>query len=178
MFRVSRVLCAAVLCLSIPAVGFAQMGQPQSAPDGFRLVYESAKGNITKAAAQVVEANYGFKPTPDVRTFGQLFGHIANANFMICSLASGLPNPSKADLEKTAAKADLEKALADSFAFCDKAWGAVTADNANEPIEIFGMKHTRASGLSFNSAHMWEHYGNLVTYMRLKGMVPPSSQGR
>lgn len=178
MVRVSRILCSAVLCLAIPAAVSAQMGQQQAAPDGFRLMYEIAKGNITKSAEQVAETNYGFKPTPEVRTFGQLFGHIANANFMICSMSSGLANPSKADHEKSTAKADLQRALADSFAFCDQAWGAVTAANAGEPVDLFGMKHTRASGMSFNTAHIWEHYGNLVTYMRLKGMVPPSSQGR
>ena len=178
MFRVSRVLSAAALSLAIPAAVFAQMGGQPAAPDGFRLTYESAKSNLTKSAEQVTEANYGFKPTPEVRSIGQLFGHVANANFMICAMASGLPNPSKADFEKSTAKAELQKALADSFAFCDKAWGAVTAANAGEAVDIFGMKHTRASGLSFNTAHIWEHYGNLVTYMRLKGMVPPSSQGR
>jgi len=178
MIRLCRVLFAAVLSLAVPAAVFAQMGQQQAAPDGFRLMYEIAKGNITKSAEQVTESNYGFKPTPDVRTFGQLFGHIANANFMICSMSSGLPNPSKADFEKTTVKAELQKALADSFAFCDRAWGAVSTANAGEPVDLFGMKHTRASGMSFNTAHIWEHYGNLVTYMRLKGMVPPSSQGR
>lgn len=173
MFRASRFVCTAALTLSIPAAASAQSG-----PDGFRLMYEIAKGNVIKSAAQVDEAKFAFKPTPEVRTFGQLFGHIANANFMICSMSSGLPNPSKADFEKSTAKADLQKAVADSFAFCDQAWDAVTTANGNEPVDLFGMKHSRASGLSFNTSHIWEHYGNLVTYMRLNGMVPPSSQGR
>ncbi len=172
MVRLSRALCAAVVGLSLPASAAAQ-----SAPDGFKLPYEIIKGYVTKAAEQVTDANYSFKATPDVRSFGQLFGHIANTNFMLCSIASGEKSTVTGDAEKLATKAEIQKALADSFAFCDKAWAAVTAANAAEPVDVFGMKHTRASALSFNTAHDWEHYGNLVTYMRLKGMVPPSSQG-
>lgn len=170
MVRVIRIACAA-LALSIPASVSAQTA------DGFKLPYDIAKGYITKAAEQVSEANYSFKPTPEVRSFGQLFGHIANANFMICSIASGEKSTATGNAEQLKTKAEIQKALADSFAFCDKAWAAVTAAKAGEPVDVFGMKHTRASALSFNSAHDWEHYGNLVTYMRLKGMVPPSSQG-
>ncbi|MEX2270812.1 MAG: DinB family protein [Vicinamibacterales bacterium] len=173
MFRVTRVVPVLLLCLSVPASMAAQ-----SAADGYRLPYDIVKGNIIKAAEQVAEANYTFKPTPDVRSFGQLVGHIANANFMICSAASGEKSPATGDAEKLATKAELQKVLADSFAFCDKAWAAVNGPRGAAPVDLFGMKFTGASAMSFNSAHDWEHYGNIVTYMRLKGMVPPSSQGR
>ena len=173
MFRVTRVLSVLVLCLSAPASIAAQ-----SAPDGYRLPYEIVKGYVTKAAEQVTEADYAFKPTPDVRTFGQLVGHIANANFMICAAASGEKSPAAGDAEKLATKAEIQKALAASFAFCDKAWTAAAGPRAATPVDLFGMKFTGASAMSFNTAHDWEHYGNIVTYMRLKGMVPPSSQGR
>lgn len=173
MVRVSRALFALIVTLSLPAAAAAQ-----SAPDGYRLPYEIVKGNILKAAEQVSEANYSFKPTPEVRTFGQLIGHIANANFMICSGASGQKSPATSDAEKLTSKAELQKVLAASFAFCDAAWTAATAaPRATTPVDLFGMKFTGASAMSFNSAHDWEHYGNIVTYMRLKGMVPPSSQG-
>lgn len=173
MVRVSRALCAALVCLSIPSSISAQ-----TAPDGYRLPYEIVKGYLTKAAEQVAEADYSFKPTPDVRSMGQLFGHIANANFMICSAASGEKSPATGDAEKLATKSEVQKALADSFSFCDKAWTAIGGARGTAPVDLFGMKFTAASAMSFNSAHDWEHYGNIVTYMRLKGMVPPSSQGR
>jgi uncharacterized damage-inducible protein DinB len=150
----------------------------QSPLDGYRLPYDIVKGNITKAAEQVAEGDYTFKPTPDVRSFGQLLGHIANANFMICSAASGEKSPATGDAEKLTTKAELQKVLADSFAFCDKAWTVVAGPRGSAAVDLFGMKFTGASAMSFNSAHDWEHYGNIVTYMRLKGMVPPSSQGR
>jgi uncharacterized damage-inducible protein DinB len=173
MFRVSRVLPILFVCVSIPASIAAQ-----SAADGYRLPYDIVKGYITKAAEQVTEANYAFKPTPEVRSLGQLLGHIANANFMICSAASGEKSPATGDAEKLATKAEIQKALADSFAFCDKAWTTVGGARGSAAVDLFGMKFTAASAMSFNSAHDWEHYGNIVTYMRLKGMVPPSSQGR
>jgi uncharacterized damage-inducible protein DinB len=139
------------------------------------------KGYLTKTAEQVSEENYAFKPTPDVRSLGNLIGHVADANFMFCSVATGAANPMKGvSIEKTkTSKADLQKALADSFAYCDAQFAATTdAKGGTEMVDLFGNKHPRLGVLALNNAHNFEHYGNLVTYMRLKGMVPPSSQGR
>jgi uncharacterized damage-inducible protein DinB len=171
MNRVVRASIAAIVCALVSSSASAQ------APGGFKGPYDIVKGYITKAAEQVPAASYSFKPVPEVRSMGQLFGHIANANFMICSTSSGEKSTATGDAEKLTSKADIQKALAASFAFCDKAWASVTSANADQKVDIFGMPHTRASGLSFNTAHDWEHYGNIVTYMRLKGMTPPSSQG-
>ena len=142
-----------------------------------KTLYEVVKGYITKAAAQVPEDKYKYQPTKEVRTMGQLFGHIANANGLFCGTATGVKPASASDAEKLATKAEIQKALADSFAFCDKAFQAITAANANEPVTIFGQNHTRVGLMAFNNAHDWEHYGNIVTYMRINGLVPPSSGG-
>jgi uncharacterized damage-inducible protein DinB len=137
------------------------------------------EGNIVKAAEQMPEAEYAFKPVDTVRNFGAILGHIANANFMICSAASGAVNPMKeTDIEKTkTTKADLQKALAESFTFCEAQFDAVTDAKATEAADFFGRKMPRLNVLQFNTAHDFEHYGNLATYMRIKGHVPPSSQG-
>jgi uncharacterized damage-inducible protein DinB len=139
--------------------------------------FDLVKGNILKAAAQVPDDMYAFKPTPDVRSMGALFAHIADANFMICAAASGeKPTMSGIEKEKTAKK-DLVAALEASFKFCESAFTGMTAARANETIKFFlPGTHTRLGVLAFNSAHDFEHYGNVVTYMRLKGLVPPSSQ--
>lgn len=167
---------AALLCTTILAgatTALAQDPMTSAAKSTLGLI----KGNVVKAAEQVSEANYAFKPTPDVRSFGQLIGHIANANYMICATATGAANPSTADIEKTkTSKADLSKAVADSFAFCEAQFDALTPVKAAEVVDLFGMKMPRLNALQFNTAHDFEHYGNIVTYMRLKGMVPPSSQ--
>jgi len=155
----------------------AQSANPMT--DSTKGVFGIVKGYLTKTAEQVSEENYAFKPTPEVRNLGAIIGHLADANFMFCSVASGAANPMKAtSIEKTkTSKADLQKALADSFAFCDAQLAAMTdAKGGTEIVDLFGMKHPRLGVLALNNAHNFEHYGNLVTYMRIKGMVPPSTQ--
>jgi uncharacterized damage-inducible protein DinB len=143
-----------------------------------KTTYEVVKGYITKAAAQVPEGTYKYQPTKEVRTLGQLFGHIADSSGMICSAATGVKPTSAGGAEKLATKAELQKALTDGFAVCDKAFTAITAANANETLNLFGMTHSRIGAMAFNAAHLFEHYGNVVTYMRLNGLVPPSSGGK
>ena len=134
------------------------------------------EGNITKAAEQVPEADYAFKPTPAVRSFGELLGHVVDANYGICSAAAG-EKVAGVNAEKTMTKkADLQKALTDAFAYCDKVFAGMTDAKGAEPVSFFGGQQPRLAVLAFNTSHDFEHYGNIVTYMRLKGLVPPSSQ--
>ncbi len=170
-----RVVCALAMVAAVAAPAAAQTGPTVGA---MKMQYEMVKGNITKSAEKVSEDLYAFKPTPEVRSLGQLFGHIADANYTFCSNASGTKGP-EGSFEKTkTSKADLQKALADSFAFCDAAFGGMTDAKGAETVNLFGMQQTRLSVLAFNTAHDFEHYGNLVTYMRLKSIVPPSSEQR
>ena len=114
-----------------------------------------------------------------MRSFGQLIGHVANANYMLCSRIGGEKSPSTEDVEKTkTAKADLVKAVNDSFAYCETVLGKMTEANAAEAIDWFRGKQPRLAAFNMNTMHDWEHYGNIVTYLRLKGLVPPSSEGR
>lgn len=169
--KLTALLCVTVLASASTAL--AQDPMATAAKSTLGLI----KGNIVKAAEQMSEENYAFKPTPDVRSFGQLLGHIADANYMICSTAAGAANPNTGSVEKTkTSKADLSKAVAESFGFCEAQFDALPAAKAAEVIDMFGMKMPRLNALQFNTAHNFEHYGNIVTYMRLKGMVPPSSQ--
>ncbi|MFN8060954.1 MAG: DinB family protein [Vicinamibacterales bacterium] len=163
---------AVIVCLSSAA--FAQ-DNPISAST--KATYEIVKGYITKAADKVPDDQYAFKPTPDVRSFGQLIGHVADSNYQICGGATGEKGPA-GSIEKTqTSKAELVKALAASFAFCDKAYASMTDAKGAELVPFFGsQKMARVSVLAFNNSHDFEHYGNMVTYMRLKGIVPPSSQ--
>jgi uncharacterized damage-inducible protein DinB len=149
--------------------------------------HNNIKGNILKSAEKLSEADYSFKPPgimPEVRTYGQFIGHIANANYLLCSRAKGEPSPSKVDIEKTVtARADLIKALNESFAYCDTVYSTLTDMSAVEKISMPGPNNTtrqvaRAVPLMNNNSHNNEHYGNLVTYMRVKGIVPPSSEPR
>ena len=175
MFRICRVALAAFVAVSLPSAAASQTAADTRA--GIKMSYDIIKVNLTKTAEQATDALYAFKPVPEVRSLGQLLGHVANANYMFCSIAAGEKSPATSNAEQLTSKADLQKALAGSFAYCDTVWTAIEGAKGSEPVEVFGMKHTRASAMAFSAAHDWEHYGNLVTYMRLKGMVPPSSQG-
>jgi uncharacterized damage-inducible protein DinB len=167
-------IAAVLFAAAMPAAVHAQAG-PTVAP--VRAVYDAAKSYVVRTAAKVPEDLLSFKPTPEVRSLGQILGHIANANFMFCAMAKGEDSPQKTDWEKAATKADLIKGVNASFAYCDSVYGGMTDAKAAEPLDVFGQKQTRMYALSLNAAHDFEHYGNLVTYMRLKGIVPPSSEG-
>jgi len=161
-----------VVSLSLIA---APLAAQTGAVAGMGTVYNVAKGYVTKSAEVMDEANYSFKATAEVRSFGQIIGHIANANYMFCSMVLGEKSPAATDFEKATGKAALVQGIKDSFAYCDKAYAISDAEGLKS-VDLFGMKTNKIGVLSFNSAHDMEHYGNLVTYFRLKGLVPPSSQ--
>jgi|SRR5579864_659067 len=153
-----------------------------------RVAYEAMKRFILAAADEMPEKDYASKPATlpaadkqEIRTFGQIIGHVAQANFMFCASALAQVAPVGTEtIEKTkTSKADLQKALADSFSYCDRVWTETTDRNAVTPGKypdgIPLPPPTRIGALVFNSSHDAEHYGNLVTYLRAKGLVPPSS---
>jgi uncharacterized damage-inducible protein DinB len=168
------ILSALLMGAALPAA--AQSAAAPSNVAAVRWTYDMAKDYIIRAAEKMPEQDYGFKPTPEVRSFGGILGHIANANFMICSPAKGEANPNATNFENTTGKAALVKAIRDSFTYCDGAFGMSDAQ-ASAATKLFGADQTRLGVLAFNAAHDFEHYGNLVTYLRLKGIVPPSSEG-
>lgn len=137
---------------------------------------ETIRSLVLRTAEKVPEDVYAFKPTPEVRSLGALLGHIADGNNLICGVAAtGKANVDQSNEKKTT-RADLVAALKASYAACDKVFAETTDANATTPVDFFGDKQTRLGMLAFNNSHMWEHYGNLVTYMRLKNIIPPSSE--
>ena len=143
-----------------------------------KQMYTGIKNNMTKMAEKMPEENYAFKPTPEVRSLGQIIAHVAEDHYNICSAALGEKPPVEGIEKSKTTKAEIVKALADSVTYCQKALGNLTDANAGEMMPFFNQKLARVSILDFNTAHDYEHYGNLVTYMRLKGIVPPSSERR
>jgi uncharacterized damage-inducible protein DinB len=142
-----------------------------------KSMWDGVKRNVAESADKMSEENYAFKPTPEVRSFGQLLGHIANSAYSYCARAKGEANPNQGnDFEKKTAKADLVKAIADSFGYCDGVYGSLTDAKAMEMIKAGQNEVVRVSPLITNISHTNEHYGNIVTYLRLKGLVPPSTE--
>jgi uncharacterized damage-inducible protein DinB len=144
------------------------------------------RNNILKSAEKVPEDLYSLRPgsQTEVRTFGRIIGHLANFNYLWCSQAKGEKNPGQGtDFEKVATKAGLVKALNDAFSYCDGVYAGLTDSSATEIIQITQENGREAhvprmSLLIQNYGHNNEHYGNLVTYMRIKSIVPPSSEPR
>ena len=143
-------------------------------------MFKSPKTFILRAAEKMPEEHYGFRPTPDVRTFGEVLGHIADGYRLVCAMAVGdkMPEDIRQNEKTKKTKAELVQALTEASAYCDTAHEQLSGPKGAERIDWFGGKHPRVTVLYFNSSHAWEHYGNVVTYMRLKGLVPPSSEPR
>jgi uncharacterized damage-inducible protein DinB len=173
-----RLLLLLVLTVSVPA---AAQGTPASANPGvaaIRDMWEGQSGYLLRAAEQMPDSDYAFRPVATVRTFGQLIGHVAGSQNAFCAAALGDPERSEDEIEKAmTTKAQLVAALRASSEYCRRAYAQSDAA-AVQSITLFGQKQTRMWALALNATHDGEHYGNIVTYFRIKGMVPPSSQPR
>ena len=150
-------------------------GQVVSSLASFHSIPEQA---ITATADVVSEALYSFRPTDEVRTVGQLLAHIANFNYGFCSRAAGEDNPNAENFEETkTTKAQITQALAAAFTYCRGVYANMTDEKGAETVTFLGgQDYARSAVLAVNSAHNYEHYGNLVTYMRINGITPPTSR--
>ena len=178
MKGVLSVLSGMLLMTSISSAQAPPAGPVRTAA-GLKQNYAIYKMMLTQAAEKMPESDYGFKPTPEIRAYGQLWGHVANAQFFQCAEARGVPNPNPpgTDFEKKTTKADFVKALADSFAFCDPAFSSLTDESAAELIQSGrGGQTSRAVALIGLLNHDSEMYGIGTVYLRLKGLVPPGTE--
>ncbi len=192
-----RMLLVVVCLLAMTLPALAQVPAQGATADPFSKALKASFDTVSKylagSAEKMPEANYPFKPTPEVRSFGEILGHVANSQFSYCARVKGEKNPNEGnDFEKKTAKADLVKAINDSNAYCSAVYNSMTDAVAIEPIAAppapapatgapARQAQPPALKLRFllgNVTHDQEHYGNLVTYLRLKGLVPPSSEPR
>jgi uncharacterized damage-inducible protein DinB len=169
----------AMVAVSVVACSIGVFAQgPQPIAESLKVSWDGAKKNIVQSAEIMPEANYSFRPVDTVRTFGEILGHIAGANYVFCAAAKGEKSPhAEAAFEKLPTKAAIVKALAESMTYCDAAFVAddrKIAETIEMPFEM--GKGARSRALISNIGHLNEHYGNLVTYFRIKGIVPPSSR--
>jgi uncharacterized damage-inducible protein DinB len=180
----TRICLASAALLVAAASAHAQTPAPATPPApqtitlsaGLKRSWDGIKRNVGEAAEKMPEANYSFKPTPDVRSFGEMVGHIAEAQYSICAGLKGERSPiERGSLEKKTAKADLVKALQDSFGACDAVYGTATDESLVKMTKVGQNEIAPINQMWYNISHSNEHYGNLVTYMRLKGLVPPST---
>ncbi len=175
-----RQFLAAAFAMAVGLALAATAATAQTATNPYttaiRAQGDQIRALIFRTADKVPEDLYSFKPTPEVRSLGAILGHIADGNILMCTIAKG-DKPVFAQVhEKKTTRADLVAALKESFAFCDQVFSATSDANGSATVDMFGQKQPKLAVLAFNNGHMMEHYGNLVTYMRLNKIVPPSSE--
>ena len=168
--------CILTLIAAFGAAGALQaQANPFSADT--KQFYTGIKNTLTKAADMMSEADYSFSTVPGkVRTYGEIIGHIADIQVMLCGIAKGEQKRGDAGTKKS--KADLVAALKASFDYCDSVYDSMTDADGATKVTMFGRQLTKLGVLNFNIAHDNEMYGTAVAYIRIKGLVPPSSQGR
>jgi len=175
-FASAAVLLAAPFAFTQPPAGGQKIGLATSLQRG----YAGFKTNFTAAAEKMPEADYTFKPgsTPEARTYAQVITHIAQSQFGQCAGINGVPNPmqGKPLEQELKTKAEVTKALADSFALCDAAFAKVTDENATEMIKQGNNEVTRAAALYGVIVHGNEMAGTAYVYLRSKNIVPPSTE--
>lgn len=183
MNRYSTILLIVVLATVASVVGgqTPTSQQPAAAPANplsaeARQMYNAVKNNLIKMAEKMPEEHYSFKATPEVRTFGGLVGHVADSQARTCSTVNG--EAKNLGASNKTSKAELVAALKESFGMCDKAFDALTDAKAVEMIQMGQRQSTRLTTLIRTVSHSNEEYGYMSVYMRLKGIVPPSSEPR
>jgi uncharacterized damage-inducible protein DinB len=185
------ILGTLILSLSLPVVAAAQEAKPAPAAEAKaaapapaqklslithgRFVYSVVGKMLVRSAELMPEEHYGFKPTDSVRTFGAIVGHVADSNYFFCSIALGEKNPLPRVEKTKSSKADLIAALNEALAYCDRAYAGMSETSAIDSVKMMGRDMPRLGVLNVNQNHSMEHYGNLVTYLRMNNIVPPSS---
>jgi uncharacterized damage-inducible protein DinB len=166
------------LLAALPLIALPLCAQSQSNPltSASKASYMMVNNWVIRAAQEMPEKYYSFRPAPTVRTFVQLVGHEADGQYEFCSAAIGDSTHGPQVEQTVSGKANLITALKTAFKYCDKAYDGMTDAHAADMVQFFHHSMPKLSVLDFNTAHTDEHYGNMVTYMRIKGLVPPSSQ--
>ena len=162
-------LPSALAAQAAPAATPGPAGEAQTA-------YNRIKPNVLKAAEKMPEADFQFRPTPEIRTYARIVNHVTEAQFHTCTTLNGTKFDAKSVPSDTADKATVLAGLKASFEECDKAYGALTEANYTEMMTAGQGKRSRLGLAWGNISHDNEQYAELSTYLRLKGHVPPTAE--
>lgn len=171
-----------LLCVFLLGTTLALGGTPARAADStgkdvivgpLRFQWDMTKKLVLGIAEMVPESKYDYRPTPEVRSFREQFVHIVGENYNYMAMIAGDPAPDRSKFEALKTRDEILKALTDSYDYGTKALANLTDEKAADPISIRGRKTLRWGAALYNIQDNMDHYGNLVTYVRLNGMVPP-----
>jgi hypothetical protein len=170
------VLTAGACVAQAPAMNMAPPAGPSGPAAEVQTSYNRLKPNVLKAAEKMPEADFQYKPTPDIRTFARIVNHVTEAQFHVCTALNGTAFDPKSVPGDTVDKATILAGLKASFAECDKAYGALTDATITETLTLGPVKRSRIGLAWGNVSHDNEQYAELSTYLRLKGLVPPTAE--
>jgi hypothetical protein len=157
--------------------GGAATAPPKDMAEAIQRAHAGAFRNLVESAEKMPEADYGFVGAKDIRPFGGFIGHVVNSSYASCARAKGEPNPNKEDFEKaTPVKATLVAAIKAAQAYCDSVYNAQTMATLSEMVPQGQNQVPRGQILLGNIAHNNNEYGQVVILLRLKGIVPPTTE--
>ncbi len=175
-----------VLCCSGFALGQMAMPMPaaKTSGDALNAILDIGSGEFIGAADAMPEDKFSFAPTngefKGVRTFAQEVKHVAAVNYIFGSTILGEKPPvdvgSENGPDSIKTKAEIMQFAKDSFAYLHKALASINDKNALDQVDLFGMKLTRIGLGAFSTAHPFDHYGQMVEYLRMNGIIPPASR--
>jgi hypothetical protein len=191
--NLKRCLAMAACCamLTLPMSMLAQDKTPKMATEGtpippsvsLKALASLLQGEVVSAADAMPADKYGFVPSvpggefKDVRSFGSQVKHLAQANYEFFQGWGIAGEVDPKTLESLKTKDEIMKALRDSYVFANAAIDSITTQNAFLSVKApENFKATRASMAAFAMAHSMDHYGQLVEYLRMNGIVPPASR--
>lgn len=166
-------LSALIMSIGIFQSKAQKIELPEEPLSSVRIAALYIPSTIIKSAELMPEADYPFRPTPDVRSFGELMGHIAESNFEMCAIAKGEKPPV---LKVGVTKNEVLNALKKSFAYLSESYENMTKEQAEKIVSFMGNRQPAGNVLDFSVFHSLQHYGTVIVYLRLKGIVPPSSE--
>ncbi len=172
MNRVSTLFACTTLALPLALSAQAPSGPAAEA----QASYNRLKPNILKAAEKMPEADFQFRPTPEIRTYARIVNHITEAQFHTCTTLNGGKFDPKSVPSDTADKATVIAGLKASFDECDKAYDALRDGSLTEVLAMGQNKRSRIGLAWGNISHDNEQYAELSTYLRLKNLVPPTAE--
>ena len=172
MFRIIGVVSVSFLA----SLANAQEGMPNpiGVPNPLTMTISIFRSNmqdkIMKSAEAMPESKYSYRPTKDVRSFAEILNHVADISYKLCSDVKGEANPATAAAKNS--KAKMVAYLKAAFDYCDGVYAGFTDAHLNDPGDFWGVKTNKMFILTQVANHDASHYGNLVTYLRLNGLVP------
>jgi uncharacterized damage-inducible protein DinB len=174
----SRFIACALTISGLMAVGSSSLCAEDNIVGPLRTQWGLTKDMVLNLAESIPEAKYDYKPTPEVRTFREQLTHIVSENMNYVSMAAGDPPPDRPKLEALRGREEILKALRDSYAYGEKTLAALTDEKAIEKVNMRGQMVLRWYPVLYDIQDNMDHYGNLVVYVRLNGMVPPKTAAR